>query len=113
MHERPTDTRWCSKESNAHIHRHSTTLAHTYIRTHAHTVTQTHAGYECTLSSFLVSLPVKIPSQFLCSGTPCQSLVSTLAHPSIVYRVDHSSTSSTALFTHHPTLLQCSLSIWG
>jgi hypothetical protein len=64
MHERPTDTRWCSKESNAHIHRHSTTLAHTYIRTHAHTVTQTHAGYECTLSSFLVSLPVKIPSQF-------------------------------------------------
>ena len=51
------------------------TYIHMHTHTHAHTVTQTHAGYECTLSSFLVSLPVKIPSQFLCSGTPHQSLV--------------------------------------
>ena len=75
MHERPTVTRWCSKESNAYIHRHFTTRAHTYTCTHTRTHTQSrkrHAGYECTLSSFLVSLPVKIPSQFLSSlSAPC------------------------------------------
>ena len=89
------------------------TYIHMHTHTHAHTVTQTHAGYECTLSSFLVSLPVKIPSQFLCSGTPHQSLV----RLSPFHPLSTASTTrrhpSTALFTHHPTLLQCSLSIWG
>jgi len=66
--QRPTDTRWCSKESNAYIHRHSTTLVHAHIYTHIYTHTRAYIQRAHT-SSFLVSPPDKLPSQSLCSGS--------------------------------------------
>ena len=48
MHERPTVTRWCSKESNAYIHRHFTTRAHTYTCTHTRTHTQSRKRMQAT-----------------------------------------------------------------
>ena len=101
--QRPTDTRWCSKESNVYIHRHSTTLVHAHIYAHTHTYTDTRVHTASAhlvisrLTSGQVSLSVSL-LRLVASRSSDSRLSST------VYRVDHASICSIALFSHHPTL---------